>query len=113
MARGFLTSKRTKIGEGETLRARTDDYAHDMYYQKSDYEIVDRVIELAARLSVKPAQIALAWLLHQPGITSPIIGASKMFHLEEAVSTLDIAFSDEDCSYLEQPYQPHVVLGHD
>ena len=72
----------------------------------------DRVIEIASRLSVKPAQIALAWLLRQQGVTSPIIGASQLFHLEESVAALNITISDEDLSYQEQPYLPHPVLGH-
>jgi aryl-alcohol dehydrogenase (NADP+) len=67
---------------------------------------------LAERRDVKPAQIALAWLLHQEGVTAPIIGASKMFHLEDAVAALDIELSEKDVDYLDEPYQPHPVLGH-
>lgn len=83
-----------------------------MYYQDSDFEIVDRVTDLAKRRAVSNAQIALAWLLHQPGVTSPIIGASKMYQLEEAVTALSIQLSKEDCTHLEERYQPHRVLGH-
>ncbi|HRV90955.1 MAG TPA: aldo/keto reductase, partial [Anaerolineae bacterium] len=78
----------------------------------TDFDIVDRVVDLAGQKGVKPAQIALAWLLHRPGVTAPIIGASKMSHLEEAVAALDISLTTEDCQYLEEPYQPHPVLGH-
>jgi aryl-alcohol dehydrogenase (NADP+) len=83
-----------------------------MYYQNNDFDIVDRVIELAKRKDVKPAQIALAWLLHQPGVTAPIIGASKMYQLEEAVAALEIQLSKEECATLEEPYRPHPILGH-
>jgi len=73
---------------------------------------VDRVTELAKRRAVSNAQVALAWLLHQPGVTSPIIGASKMYQLEEAVKALEITLSNEEIERLEEPYQPHPILGH-
>lgn len=112
LARGFLAGNRSPEAWGSTIRAKTDDFAHNLYYQPADFEVVDRVIDLAGRLGVKPAQIALAWLLHKPGVTAPIIGASKMHHLEEAVAALEIKLADEDIRFLEQPYQPHPVLGH-
>ncbi|MCB0207967.1 MAG: aldo/keto reductase [Anaerolineae bacterium] len=113
LARGFLAGNRQR-GEnsGPTTRAKSDNFAHDMYYNDTDFDIVDRVVDLAGQKGVKPAQIALAWLLHRPGVTAPIIGASKMSHLEEAVAALDISLTTEDCQYLEEPYQPHPVLGH-
>ena len=112
LARGFLAGNRSIDDPGSTTRARSDTYAHQMYYQEEDFTIVDRVKKLAERLDVKPAQIALAWLLHKDGITAPIIGASKMHHLEEAVEALAIRLSDDDILDLEEPYQPHQVLGH-
>lgn len=112
LARGFLAGNRSPEAWGSTIRAKTDDFAHNLYYQPADFEVVDRVLDLAGRLGVKPAQIALAWLLHKPGVTAPIIGASKMHHLEEAVAALEIKLTDEDIHFLEQPYQPHPVLGH-
>jgi aryl-alcohol dehydrogenase (NADP+) len=112
LARGFLAGNRTPDRGGATTRAKTDRFAHHLYYQEGDFEVVDRVTSLAERLGVQPAQVALAWLLAQPGITAPIIGASKMPHLEQAVAALDIHLSDEDRSYLEEPYQPHPILGH-
>ena len=96
-----------------TTRDQSDQMAHDFYFTDTDFEIVDRVVELADKKGVKPAQIALAWLLHQPGITAPIIGASKMYQLEEAVGALDIDLSTEECEFLEEPYQPRMVLGHE
>jgi aryl-alcohol dehydrogenase-like predicted oxidoreductase len=113
MARGFLAGNRTRDKGGETTRSQVDDYAHDMYYQAADFDIVDRVVELAERRGNSPAQIALAWMLHKPGITSPIIGASKMPHLEEAVAALEIDLSEEEITFLEELYTPHPVLGHD
>ena len=112
LARGFLAGNRQKETKGETTRAKTDDFAHQLYYQDSDFQVVDRVVELAQKRGIAPAQIALAWLLHQPGITAPIIGASKMNHLEDALAALEIELTDEECQWLEEFYQPHPVLGH-
>jgi aryl-alcohol dehydrogenase (NADP+) len=112
LARGFLAGNRSRQGWGETVRAQVDDFAQQMYYQESDFEVVDRVVDLAGRLGVSPAQVALAWLLHQPGITAPIVGASQRHHLEEAARALEIKLSAEDQAYLQEPYQPHPVLGH-
>ncbi|MBL8164204.1 MAG: aldo/keto reductase [Anaerolineae bacterium] len=112
LARGFLAGNRTRNKGGETARAKTDDFAHYMYYQDNDFETLDRVIELAGRLGKSPAQIALAWMLHKPGISSPIIGSSKLYQLDELVAALDIKLSDEDVTFLEAPYKPHPVLGH-
>lgn len=112
LARGFLAGNRTRTKSGETTRANSDAFAHDMYYQESDFEIVDRAAELAEQRGVTPAQIALAWMLNKPWITAPIIGASKMYQLEQAVEALDIKLSDEEMNSLEAPYQPHRVLGH-
>jgi len=112
LARGFLTGRRPRETRGETLRGQTDTYAHGMYYRDDDYAVVERVVELAERQGVKPAQIALAWLMGKPGVVAPIIGASKMYQLEEAVAAVAVKLSDEDRAYLEEVYQPHPVLGH-
>ena len=112
LARGFLTGGRKREGYGDTKRAQTDDFAQSMYYQEADFEIAGRVAEQAGRRGVPPAQVALAWLLHQPGVTSPIIGASKMQHLEEAVGALEVHLSADELKFLEERYQPHPVLGH-
>jgi len=111
LARGFLAGNRTRAKD-ETPRSRTDDFAHQLYYDDNDFEIVDRVVEIAQQRGVRPAQVALAWMLNKPYITSPIIGATKMAHLDDAVAALDIALSDEEMKRLEAPYQPHPVLGH-
>ena len=111
LARGFLAGNRPRSAEAETVRAKTDASAQRLYYQESDYEVVDRVIDLAKKRGVSNAQIALAWMLHKPGITSPIIGATKPHHLPEAVKALEVRLTQEDIGYLEEPYQPRQVLG--
>jgi aryl-alcohol dehydrogenase (NADP+) len=112
LARGFLAGNRTRDKGGETPRSKSDGFAHHMYYQDNDFETLDRVIELAKRYSVSNAQIALAWMLHKPDVTTPIIGASKMPHLEEAIAAMKIKLSSDDMAYLEAPYKPHIVLGY-
>ncbi len=113
LARGFLAGNRPEKGQGDTTRAKSDQYAHGMYYQEVDFAVLDRVVELAGRHGVKPAQIALAWLLHRPGVTAPIIGATKMPHLEDAVAALDVALSPEEMATLEEPYRPRPIMGHE
>ena len=112
LARGFLAGNRTREQWGDTVRAKTDDFAKSMYYQDSDFAVVSRVKTLAEARAVTPAQIALAWLLHKPGITAPIIGASRMPQLEESVAAVEIHLTQEEISSLEEPYSPHPVLGH-
>jgi aryl-alcohol dehydrogenase (NADP+) len=97
---------------GETIRAKTDDYAQKMYYQPSDFKVVDRITEVAQRRGLPNAQIALAWLLAQPGVTAPVIGASKMQHLEDAIAALKLKLEAEELRALAEPYEPHPVLGH-
>jgi aryl-alcohol dehydrogenase (NADP+) len=112
LARGFLAGNRTRADYGETLRAKTDEYAQALYYQDSDFEVVDRVTEIAQRRGVSNAQVALAWLLAQPGVTSPIVGASKMNHLEDALAALELKLESAELKALEEPYTPHLVAGH-
>ena len=83
-----------------------------MYYRDDDFAVVDRVAEVAAKHGVSNAQVALAWVLHQPGMTSPIIGATKPHHLEEAEKALTLKLDAEDLKALAEPYKPHPVLGH-
>jgi aryl-alcohol dehydrogenase (NADP+) len=112
LARGFLAGNRTREKGGDTERAKTDGFAHQMYYQPTDFAVADRCAELAQKRGVSSAQMALAWMLHKPGITAPIIGASKMYQLEEAVAALSIKLEIDEIKYLEELYQPHPVLGH-
>jgi len=113
LARGFLTGTRKRgDGKSETLRARTDDFGHGLYYRDTDFDVVDRVLELAQQRNVKPAQIALAWILSKPAVSAPIIGASKPYQLEDALGALQLHLSEEEIKRLEEPYEPHPILGH-
>ena len=115
LARGFLMGNRQRgeagAGGGETLRATTDELAAQMYYQDDDFTVVDAVSAIARARGVSNAQVALAWLLAQPGITAPIIGATKLPHLEDAVAALELRLSADELSALAAPYKPHPVLG--
>ena len=112
LARGFVMGNRRREDFGDTVRARTDAFGHELYYQPCDFDVVDRITEVARKRGVSNAQVALAWVLHQPGITAPIVGASKMPHLEEAVSALAVKLDEAELKALAEPYQPHPVLGH-
>jgi aryl-alcohol dehydrogenase (NADP+) len=110
LARGFLAGNRTRDKSGETTRSKSDAMAQRIYYADNDFDVVDRVVQLGHERGASPAQIALAWMLRKPFVTAPIIGATKMQHLEEAVAALDIALSSEEMARLEAAYQPHPVL---
>jgi aryl-alcohol dehydrogenase (NADP+) len=121
LARGFLTgtrkredknSEQNKVVEGPTVRARTDDFGHSLYYRDTDFDIVDRVVEIANERHAKPAQVALAWILSKPAVSAPIIGASKPGHLEDALGALQLKLSEDEIKRLEELYEPHLVLGH-
>jgi aryl-alcohol dehydrogenase (NADP+) len=112
LARGFVAGNRRPEDRGSTARAQTDDLAHKYYYQPSDFAVVERITEVAQRRGVSNVKVALAWLLHQPGVTAPIIGASKMQHLEDAVEALDLPLDEAELKSLGEPYQPHPILGH-
>jgi aryl-alcohol dehydrogenase-like predicted oxidoreductase len=111
LARGLLTAKRVKEGN-ETHRASTDAFAKGMYTSESDYAIVNKVSDIAWNRGIPNARVALAWVLGKPVITSPIIGASKPGHLEDAVAALDVHLTAEEVNDLESLYQPHPILGH-
>jgi aryl-alcohol dehydrogenase-like predicted oxidoreductase len=112
LARGVLAGNRGRQGERNTTRASSDGFADYLYAQPTDFDVVDRVVELAGERGVKPAQVALAWVLHKPGITAPIIGATKPSHLEDALAAEELTLTDEEIARLEEPYVPHPVLGH-
>ncbi len=112
LARGFLAGNRTRSKSGDTLRSKSDEFAHNMYYRETDFNIVNRVVELAGKHGVTPSQIALAWMTGKPWITAPIIGAGKARYIDEAVAALDIELTAEEVTYLEELYEPHPVLGH-
>ncbi|HEV3142716.1 MAG TPA: aldo/keto reductase [Gemmataceae bacterium] len=112
LARGFLAGNRRREGYGETSRAKTDEYAHKLYYDESDFGVVERVGEVARQRGVPNAQVALAWVMQQPGVTAPIIGVSKPHHITDALAALELKLSGEEMKALEEPYKPHPVLGH-
>jgi 1-deoxyxylulose-5-phosphate synthase len=111
LARGFLTGTRTREGERRTVRAETDGF-QDTLYGPDDFDVVDRLNEVAGERGVPSAQMALAWLLHKPGVTAPIVGATKLEHLEDALAAAELSLSDEEIERLEEPYRPHPVIGH-
>jgi 1-deoxyxylulose-5-phosphate synthase len=111
LARGFLAGNRSKDG-GETTRSRSDEYAKQMYYQDDDFAVAERLSEVAKARGVSNMKIALAWALSKNYVTAPIIGTSKPHHLEDAVAAIDIKLSQEEIKKLEEPYNPHRILGH-
>ena len=112
LARGFLAGNRKRDGGGDTVRAQSDQFADEMYFRESDFTIIESVQQIAEKRGVSNAQIALAWMLSKSHITAPIIGASKMEHLDQAIAALDIVLSEDEVSSLEEAYQPHPILGH-
>jgi 1-deoxyxylulose-5-phosphate synthase len=112
LARGFLARTRTRDGERHTVRSGSDPFGDSLYKTESDFDVADRCAEVAAERGVAPAQVALAWLLHRPGVTAPIVGATKLGHFEDALAAEQLTLSDAEMKRLEEPYEPHPVLGH-
>lgn len=113
LARGFLAGNRTREQQNdETARAKSDQFAHSMYYSDADFDIVDVLKVVAAQHGLKPAQIALIWMLGKPGVTAPIIGASKMHQLDELLAVADARLTATEIAELEAPYQPKQIFGH-
>jgi aryl-alcohol dehydrogenase-like predicted oxidoreductase len=112
LARGVLAGNRTRGGERRTTRSTTDDFTNYLYDQPTDFDVVERVAEVAAARDVPAAQVALAWLLHKPGVTAPIVGATRLGHLEDALAAESLALGTDEMTRLEEPYVPHPVLGH-
>lgn len=112
LARGLLTGTRTRDNQELTLRAKTDDYTRQIYVVDSDFDIIDRLAAMAKERNVHPASLALAWLLHKPGVVAPIFGATKPVHLEDALVALSIKLTGDEMLRLEELYAPHRVTGH-
>ncbi len=112
LARGVLAGNRTREGGKLTTRSDTDPFTDYLYSQPTDFDVVDRVVEIADGHGVAPAQVALAWLLRRPGVTAPIVGATKLGHLEDALAAEELVLGDDEMARLEEPYVPHPVLGH-
>jgi 1-deoxyxylulose-5-phosphate synthase len=110
LARGFLAGNRRSQSEGETQRSTTDSFAHKLYYAPEDFTVAERVAEVAEACGVAPMKVALSWMLQKPFITAPIIGATKLSHLDDAAAAIDVKLSPEHVARLEEPYVPHRVL---
>ena len=111
LARGLLAGTRTREGDRLTTRSRTDPFGDSLYTPEVDFAVVDRAVDTARERGVSPAQVALAWLLHKPGVTAPIVGATKAEHLEDALAAEQLELSEEELARLEEPYVPHAVSG--
>ena len=112
LARGLLAGNRTRAGERRTVRARTDSFGDSLYTPEVDFDVVERADEVAAGRGVPAAQVALAWLLHQPAVTAPIVGATKLEHLEDAIAAEMLSLAESEVERLEEPYVPHAISGH-
>ena len=112
LARGLLAGTRTRDGGKLTVRAETDPFG-DSLYSEDDFAVVDRVTEIAAERGVAGAQVALAWLLQRPGVTAPIVGATKAAHVEDALAAEELELTVEEVARLEELYVPHAVAGHE
>lgn len=111
LARGFVVGNRTRDKRGDTVRSRSDGFAYQLYYQDSDFAVADRVGDVAARTGLSRATVALAWMLGKSYIASPIIGATKLQHLDEAIAATEVTLSAEDVKALEERYRPKAVAG--
>jgi 1-deoxyxylulose-5-phosphate synthase len=112
LARGLLAGTRTRDGERLTTRAQTDAFGDSLYTPEVDFAVVDRAAEVAKARGVSSAQVALAWLLHRPGVTAPIVGATKVEHLDDAIAAEELSLESDEIARLEEPYVPHAVSGH-
>lgn len=112
LARGMLAGNRTREGEKLTSRAQSDAFGDSLYKPDLDWPVIDRLTEVADQRGLASVQVALAWLLHKPGVTAPIVGATKLEHLEDALSALEVSLSAEEVAALEEPYVPHPIAGH-
>jgi aryl-alcohol dehydrogenase-like predicted oxidoreductase len=112
LARGMLVGNRTRQGERRTIRAGDDPLSGQRYNTAADFDVVDRLAEVAAARGVPQAQVALAWLLSRPGVTAPIIGATKLGHISDALAGAELTISGEEARRLEEPYVPHAVIAH-
>jgi len=113
LARGFLCGSRRRGEQAETARARSDEFADKLYFRGEDFDVLDALLALARTRDLSPACVALAWLLSRPGVVAPIVGATRVAHLEDAAAALEVELSADDIARLEAPYKPHPVLGHD
>ena len=112
LARGFFAGDRKRGGGGETVRSNTDPFGNSLYFRDEDFAVAELAANIGKERGVTASQVALAWILNKPYVASPIIGATKMDHLEQAIAALDLQLSEEEIKPLEEGYKPHPVLGH-
>jgi aryl-alcohol dehydrogenase-like predicted oxidoreductase len=112
LARGLLAGNRSRQGEKLTTRAGTDSFGDSLYTPEVDFAVIDRVGEIAGERGIPGAQVALAWLLQRPGVTAPIVGATKAAHVDDAVAAAALELTADEAARLEEPYVPHAVSGH-
>jgi aryl-alcohol dehydrogenase-like predicted oxidoreductase len=112
LARGVLAGNRGRQGDRRTTRAGDDPLSDERYRTPGDFDVVDRLAEVAAARGAPPAQVALAWLLSRPAVTAPIIGATRLGHISDALAAVQLTLTEEEVRRLEEPYLPHPVLGH-
>jgi aryl-alcohol dehydrogenase-like predicted oxidoreductase len=113
LARGLLAgSRKSREDKESTVRAGNDPLADFLYREPSDWEVVEAVLDVARERGIAPAEVALAWLLSRPGVTAPIVGATRLAHLETAIAAVDVTLGEEEVKRLEAPYRPHAVAGH-
>jgi aryl-alcohol dehydrogenase-like predicted oxidoreductase len=113
LARGILAGNRGDMSERRTTRAQTDPFADSLYVPELDTPVVQRLNEVAEAKGAPSAQVALAWLLQKPGVTAPIVGATKLAHVEDALAAEELELSADEVAALEEPYVPHAVTGHE
>jgi 1-deoxyxylulose-5-phosphate synthase len=113
LARGFFAGNRKRGSKDATLRERHDEYGHGLYYTDADYDVADKVVEVARRKGVLPIQVGLAWILSKPGVTAPIISVTKGEQLDQLIDGLAVTLTPEEVKELESPYRPHPILGHE
>jgi aryl-alcohol dehydrogenase (NADP+) len=112
LARGFLAGNRRRGAKDATTREQYDEFGHGLYYSEADYDIADRVVQVAKKRGILPIQVALAWVIQRPGVTAPIVGASKLEQLDQLVDGLSVTLGPDETHFLEEKYLPHSVLGH-
>src|SRR2546421_6841979 len=112
LARGMLAGNRNRQGERRTVRAGDDPLSDERYSTDADFDVVDRLTEVAAARGAPPAQVALAWLLGRPGVTAPVVGATKLGHISDALAAVQLTLTEQETARLEEPYVPHPVLAH-
>jgi aryl-alcohol dehydrogenase (NADP+) len=111
LARGFLAGNRRRGRKDATLREKHDQYGHSLYYTDADYDVADKVVDVASRKNVLPIQIGLAWILQQPGVTSPIISVTRTEQLDQLVAGAKVCLTPAETAEIEAVYRPHPIIG--